>query len=124
MKKCELALNVAFTWTENVKVAETKLVLALPSPAPSHIICTLWKRLSLWVVYLLATFTATVCRAPGELLPFQRGQMLKYTSSAQILHDYRLNHCQTGRKFSVEEAFNSNNHFLALNKEHRSSVGS
>lgn len=40
MKKCELAVRVAFPWTENVKVAETEPVLALASPAPSHIICT------------------------------------------------------------------------------------
>lgn len=58
MKKCELALNVAFPWPESVKVAETKSVLAPVSPAPSHIICTLWKMLSLWVDYLLTSFTA------------------------------------------------------------------
>lgn len=58
MKKCELALTVAFAWPESVKVAETEPVLAPVSPAPSHIICTLWKMLSLWVDYLLSSFTA------------------------------------------------------------------
>ena len=58
MKKCELALNVAFPWPESVKVAETEPVLAAASLAPSHIICTLWKMLSLWVDYLLTSFTA------------------------------------------------------------------
>lgn len=57
MKKCELAVQVAFRWTENVKVAETEPVLALASPARSHIICTLWKMLSPWVDYLLTSFT-------------------------------------------------------------------
>lgn len=57
MKKCELVLNVAFPWPESVKVAETKPVRPV-SPAPSHIICTLWKMLSLWVDYLLTSFTA------------------------------------------------------------------
>jgi len=58
MKKRELALTVAFPWSESVKVAETKPVLAPISPATSHIICTFWKMLSLLVDYLLTPFTA------------------------------------------------------------------
>lgn len=58
MKKCELALTVAFPWPENVKVAETEPVLAPALSARSHIICTLWKMLSLWLDYLLTSFTA------------------------------------------------------------------
>lgn len=69
-KKCELALSVAFTWRASVKVAETEQVLASPSPATSHIICTLWKMLSLWVDYLLTSFTA-MWGHRGNLQPFR-----------------------------------------------------
>lgn len=58
MKKCELALTVAFPWPESVKVAETEPILAPALSARSHIICTLWKTLSLWLDYLLTSFTA------------------------------------------------------------------
>ncbi len=58
MKKCELALNVAFPWPESVKVAETEPVLAPALPAPSHIICTLWENAITVVDYLLTSFTA------------------------------------------------------------------
>lgn len=96
MEKCELALNVAFPSPESVKVAETEPVLAPASPAPSHIICTLWKTLSPPVDYLLTSFTA-MCGSGGTD-SFSEGPKLKHTSRTLIQRDYDLNHCQPGRR--------------------------
>lgn len=89
MKKCELALTVAFPWPESVKVAESEPVLASALPAPSHIICTLWKMLSLWVDYLLTSFTAVWGYGGTESLS-ERSEVIR--------RDHDLNHYQPGRQ--------------------------
>ena len=53
--------------------------------------------LSLWVDYLLTSFTA-MWGSEGGLIAFQRGRKLKHTSSALIQCDYDLNHRRLGRQ--------------------------
>lgn len=128
MKKCELAVHVAFPWTENVKVAETEPLLALASAAPSHIICTLWKMLSLWVDYLLTSFTGMWDpRRSDSLSDGSEAEIHIISSDTMWLWPESLpareaggSVAQIGRvggnQFGLGEAFNSYNHSFTLEK--------